>query len=234
MRQRLSPADLFLPADEFAHSYVLCWTLAALYSHASLAINSVAQRGVDLTLASRSVSPTVVVASSETLAKLHATEVATISSGIQKIARVSHDQTMSAGRMPTDNLLFKLLAPSGNAASSTPGKLRLILASERVGLGSPTLSSNTLGDLRILTRARICYALTSARVAGAVAQTNMYDYRRDDQPGHSHFGPPLSCVEITLTDENDANVGDSSPQGEVSTRAAIGTSVRRRLDFDDG
>ena len=35
LRQRLSSADLVLPADGFAHSYVLCQTLAALFMHAS-------------------------------------------------------------------------------------------------------------------------------------------------------------------------------------------------------
>lgn len=216
MRQRLSASDLVLPADSFSHSYVLCWTLASLFSHASLALNSVAGPGVDLGLASRSVSPTVIIASSDSLAKKHASELGGISSGIQRIAHVSQAQTMSAGRMPTDNLLFKLLAPSGNAAGGLPGKLRLVLASERAGTDSPALSSTALSDLRIVTRARICYALTAANVAGAVAQTNMYDYRRDERPGHSHFGAPLSSVEIKLVDKDDQNVDGSTPSGEVS------------------
>lgn len=215
MRQRLNPSDLVLPADSFSNSYVLCFTLASLFSHASLAINSVAGPGVDLALASRSVSPTVVIASSETLANLHAAEISGISSGIQKMAHVTQAQAMSAGRMPTDNLLFKLLAPSGSAIGGTPGKLRLILASERVGTDSPALSSTTLSDLRIFTRARICYALTAAPVAGAVSQTNMYDYRRNDQPGHSHFGAPLSSVEVKLVDKDDQKVDGTTPTGEV-------------------
>ena len=225
LRQRLSPADLVLPADAFTNSYVLCWTLASLYAHASLAINSVAGPGVDLALASRSVSPTVVIASSETLANMHAAETRSISSGLQKIAHVSKAQTMSAGRMPTDNLLFKLLAPSGNAAGSSPGVLRLILAAERARTGSPALSSTTLSDLRIITRARICYALTAAQVAGAIAQTNIYDYRRDERPGHSHFGAPLSSVEIKLVDKEDDKVDGSTPTGEVSKQTFFDVSI---------
>lgn len=214
-RQRLGPSDLVLPADSFSSSYILCWTLAALFSHASLAINSVAGPGVELALASRSVSPTVIIASCETLVNLHNAEIKGISSGIQKMAHATQAQTMAAGRMPTDNLLFKLLAPRGSAIGNVPGKLRLILASERVGTASPALTSTAISDLRIFTRARICYALTAASVAGAITQTNMYDYRRDDGPGHSHFGAPLSSVEVKLIDKDDNNVDGTTPTGEV-------------------
>lgn len=212
LRQRLSPADLVLPADSFSHSYVLCLTFAALFNHASLAINSVAGPGVELPRVTRSVSPTIIIASAETLANTHTAETAGISSSIQKIAHVSQSQAQSAGRMPTDTLLFKLLAPSGN----TPGKLRLIFTSERVGASSPALSSTMLSDLRIFTRSRICYALTAANVAGAVAQTNLFDYRGTDGTQHSHFGVPLSSVEVKLVSKNDAKVDGNLPEGEVS------------------
>ncbi|KAK3117460.1 hypothetical protein LTR53_001147 [Teratosphaeriaceae sp. CCFEE 6253] len=226
LRQRLTSADMLLPADGFAHTYVLCHTLAALFTHASLAITSVAGPGVDLDKASRSVSPTVIVASAETLGAMHTKETAGITSGIQKLGKYSHDQAMSAGRMPTDGLLFKLLAPS--ATSTKPGKLRLILTSERLGAGSPPLSSNMLSDLRIFTRARICYALTAARVAGAVAQSNVFDYRRDAGTGRSHFGSPLSSVEIKLVSKEDGKVDGALPEGEimVSGPAVSGGGVR--------
>ncbi|KAK3117217.1 hypothetical protein LTR53_001644 [Teratosphaeriaceae sp. CCFEE 6253] len=236
LRQRLTSADMLLPADGFTHTYILCHTLAALFTHASLAITSVAGPGVDLDKASRSVSPTVIVASAETLAAMHTKETAGITSGIQKLGKYSHDQAMSAGRMPTDGLLFKLLAPS--ATSTKPGKLRLILTSERLGAGSPPLSSNMLSDLRIFTRARICYALTAARVAGAVAQSNVFDYRRDAGPGRSHFGSPLSSVEIKLLSQDDGKVDGALPEGEVVVsgpavsggEARLGVSGRMRED----
>lgn len=215
MRQRLTPSDLVLPADSFSSSYVLCLTLASLFSHASLAINSVAGSGIDLALASRSVSPTVIIASAETLANLHNAEIGEITSGFGKITYLSQTQTMSAGRMPSKNLLSKLLAPQGSSVGNTPGKLRLILASDRAGVDSPVLSSAALSDLRIITHARISYALTAAQVAGAIAQTNVYDYRRDERLGHSHFGSPLSSVEVKLVDEVDQNVDGSTPTGEI-------------------
>ena len=142
--------------------------------------------------------------------------MAGISSGVQKLAHVSQAQAMNAGRMPTDTLLFKLLGPRGGAAGTTPGKLRLIFVSQRCGADSPAISSTMLSDLRIFTRARICYALVASTVAGAVAQTNLYDYRRENSTGYSHFGTPLSSVEIKLVDNDDAKVAGSTPVGGVS------------------
>ena len=214
-KQRIGPADLVLPADSFSSTYVLCNVMAALYSHASLAINSVAGPGVDLKLASRTISPTVVIASAETMAAIHQRETGAITGTIQRYAHVNQSQAMSAGRMPTDKWLFKLLSPPVSAGGN-PGQLRLILVAERLGTDAPALSSHTLSDLRIFNRARICYALTAPEVAGAVAQTNLYDYRMESTAGHSHFGVPLSCCEIKLTSANDQDVDGNSPKGEIN------------------
>lgn len=219
LRQRLGPSDLVLPADSFSHSYVLCLTMAALFSHSSLAINSVSGAGVDLALAARGVAPTVMIASSQSLAKLHKAHMAGVASGFQKLAHSNQFRALAAGRMPGEDLLVRLFAPKGSAIGTSPGKVRLIFSSERVGTdsGFEALSSTTLSDLRIATRSRICYALTAASVAGAVAQTNVYDYRHNDRPGHSHFGAPLSSVEIKLVDKDDSKVDGSTPSGEVSS-----------------
>ena len=229
LRQRLSSADLVLPASSFHIPYVLCQTMAALFMHTSLAINSVAEPGVDLTLATRSISPTVIIASAETMAALHAKETAGMNSAAQRLGKYSQAQTMSAGRMLTDGLLFRLLAPSSSASGNKPGKLRLILTSERLGAGTPPLTSTMLSDLRIFTRARICYALTAAKVAGAIAQTNVFDYRREDGQSHGHFGLPLSSVEVKLADSDDSKVDGTSPEGEivVSGPAVSGTGEVR-------
>lgn len=210
LRQRLTPSDLVLPADHFSHTYILCNTFAALFSHASLAINSVAAPGVDLDLASRSISPTVILASAESLAARYAKETAGMTSAVQKFGKYTHDQTVSAGRMPTDGLLFRLLAPSNNE----PGKLRLILTSDRLQ-DSPALTSTMLSDLRIFTRSRIVYALTAPSVAGAVAQTNVFDYRSSAGSAHSHFGVPLACTEVRLESGVEAHVEGTEPKGEI-------------------
>jgi acyl-CoA synthetase (AMP-forming)/AMP-acid ligase II len=138
--------------------------------------------------------------------------------------------------MPTNSSLF---LPPSTATSNSPGKLRLILTSDRLGLDSPPLSSSTLSDLRIFTRARIVYALTASHVFGAVAQTHVFDYRREEGEGHSRFGSPISSVEIRLVGNGDADVGKSEPVGElvVSGPAVAGgewRSGRRMRIGEDG
>lgn len=231
MRQRLSSADLVLPADTFTHSYVLCQTLAALYMHCSLAITSVAAPGVELQLASRGVAPTVIIASAETMVKLHQQEIAGISSAMQRFGKYTQDQTVAAGRLPTDGFLFKLLAPK--SGSTEPGKLRLILTSDRLGAGSPPLTSTMLSDLRIFTKSRIIYALTASRVAGAIAQTNVFDYRRTDGTEPSHFGVPLGSVEIKFLHTDEKALSSPEPTGKlvVSGPAVVGGEVKLNVQM---
>jgi hypothetical protein len=131
---------------------------------------------------------------------------------------------LTAGRLPTDTLLTKLNAPTRATIGTTPGKLRLVFVSERAGLNTPPLSSEDLSDLRIYTKARLVYALTAAKVAGAVAQTNIYDYRRGTTPSnkHNHFGAPISCVEIKLKDTPHHKTTDEQSIGEL---VVTGSSV---------
>ncbi|XP_014558817.1 hypothetical protein COCVIDRAFT_93386 [Bipolaris victoriae FI3] len=214
--RRLNASDTFLPADAFTHSYCLCLTLAALFSHATVIVQSVAGPGVDLTLATRSIAPTVTVVSAETAAKLHNTTKTSAIGAAKKLAHYLESRMLTAGRLPTDNFLTKLNAPARAEIGTTPGKLRLMFVSERQGLNTPPLSSEDLSDLRIYTKARVVYALTTAKVAGAVAQTNMYDYRRDTASNkHSHFGVPLSCVEIKLKDTPQHKTTDEHIVGEL-------------------
>lgn len=179
--------------------------------------------GVDLTLASRSIAPTVTVVSAETAAKLHSTTSTTVTGGPKKLAHYLETRMLTAGRLPTDTILTKLNAPTRATVGTTPGKLRLVFVSERVGHNTPPLSSDDLSDLRIYTKARIVYALTTAKVAGAVAQTNIYDYRRGLAPNkHNHFGIPLSCLEIKLRDTPQYKTTDEQSIGEL---VVTGSSV---------
>ncbi|KAF2728177.1 acetyl-CoA synthetase-like protein [Polyplosphaeria fusca] len=218
--QRISPSDTFLPADSFTQSYTLCLTLAALFSHATLVINSVAGPGVDLTLASRKVAPTITVISAETAAKLHSTTTASVTGGLQKLAHSVETKSLTAGRLPTDSFISRVNAPTRAAIGTTPGKLRLLFVSERAGHNTPPMSSDDLSDLRIFAKARVIYALTAAKVAGAVAQTNIYDYRRGVTPAnkHSHFGVPLSSLEIKLKDTPVHKTTDDGPFGEITVK----------------
>ncbi|KAL0258599.1 hypothetical protein SLS55_006096 [Diplodia seriata] len=234
--QRLTPSDLFLPADSLTSSYTLALTMAALFSHASLAITSVAGPGVELSLATRAVAPTVISISAETAANLHSATSASVTSGVKKLAHYTETRAMtSSGKLPTNTLLTKLNAPTRAAVGTTPGKLRLVHVSERAGAqDAPPLSSADLSDLRIYLHARVVYALTAAKVAGAVTQTNVYDYRREELQSqsmsstsvkgkqYSHFGAPTTSVELKLVDKDEHKTTDDEAKGEV---VVMGPSV---------
>ncbi|KAH6638823.1 hypothetical protein C7974DRAFT_387380 [Boeremia exigua] len=219
--QRFSASDTLLPADAFTDSYCLCLTLAALFSHSTVIINSVAGPGVDLALATRSLSPTILVASASSAAALHSATAATATGALTRLAHYIETRALAAGRLPTDSLLARLAAP---ARALAPGPLRLLFAAERAGLNTPALSAQDLADLRVFTRARVVYALTAAPVAGAVAQTNMYDYRvAGPAARHSHFGVPLSCVEVKVKDTAALKTTEEQSVGEL---VVVGSSVR--------
>lgn len=215
--QRFSPSDTFLAADSWTHSYPLTLTLAALFSHSTIAINSVASPGVDLTLATRSIAPTIVVVSAETAAKLHNTTSKSVGGGLKALAHYVETRALSSGRLPTDSLFSRINAPTRASVGTTPGKLRLLFVSERVGHNTPPLSSTDLSDLRVYLNARVIYALTAAKVAGAVAQGNVYDYRRGLTASnkHSHFGVPVSSVELKLKDNASHKNTDDQVVGEI-------------------
>jgi hypothetical protein len=183
-----------------------------------VAINSVAGPGVELKLAMRNIAPTIVVASAETAEKLHAETKIGIAGGLKALAHSAQTSALDAGRMPVDTLLTSINAPHRAAIGNTPGKLRLLFVSERAGAETPPLSSLDLSDLRIFTGARVVYALTAAGVAGAVAQSSIYDYRRSggSRNKQGHFGAPLSCVEIKLVDTSAHKTTDDCAAGEVS------------------
>lgn len=224
--QRISPSDLFLPADSLANTHTLVLTLAALFSNASVAFNSVASQADDLAIATRGVSPTILVATPRALLKTHKEATARVNSSV--IARTLH-------RLQTRKLTQNGVMPSSGNGS----KLRLILTAERISADTPKLSSAVLSDLRVFTGARIMYALTAAKVAGAVTQTSFYDYRVfENEKGGSHFGPPLTSTEIFFKDTPQWKTTDERSQGEIIVRgpcvsgneAALGVAGMMRDD----
>ncbi|GKT58803.1 AMP-dependent synthetase/ligase [Colletotrichum tofieldiae] len=216
--QRLGPSDLFLPADSLTNIHTLTLTLAALYSNSSVAFNSVAGKSTDLVLATQGVAPTVLVLTPETLLKTHQESTNRMSSALAKVAHWAQSRSLTeTGVMPVASFAARFNSASRPAIGTTPGKLRLIYVAERVGAGSPPLSSRVLSDIRVFTGARVIYALAAPKVAGAVAQTGYYDYRVHDDE-QSHFGPPLTSTEILLRDTKEHQNADQSYQGEIIVR----------------
>lgn len=225
--QRFNPSDLFLPADSLTDTYTLCLTLAALFQHATVALNSVAGPDVNIADCSRSIAPTVIAASASAGATLHETHGKNVTGVLTKVAHSTATKALQAGRMPVDNALTRLNAPKRAAIGSTPGKLRLLFLVEKAGGREKLLTSAMLTDLRVYTGARIIYALTSPRVAGAVAQTNVYDYRiGKTNEACSHFGGVLSSVEVKVVDKAGLKTSeDGNPQGEVSITPILTSTV---------
>lgn len=216
--QRITHSDLFLPIDALSSPYTLVLSLAALYSNASVALNSVAGHSPDLVLATHGIAPTIIVASAGTLAKLHSETTAKLNSTLYNFVHwVQTRSLVENGVMPVASTLSRMYDSLRPAIGHTPGKLRLIYVSEQHGANSPPLSSQELSDLRIYTGSRIIYAFTSAKVAGAVAQTGIYDYRIDEPSAkYSHFGAPVTSVEVFFKDTKTHKTTDAKSAGEVS------------------
>ncbi|EHK27225.1 uncharacterized protein TRIVIDRAFT_73161 [Trichoderma virens Gv29-8] len=223
MKERLTPTDLFLPAESLAGIHTLTLTLAALYQNSSVAFNSVAGRSPDLVLATQGIAPTVIVASPSSLLKIHEESTAKLSS---PLARASHAFSTRAltqqGILPTSNLLSAFAAGAKPALGTDLSKLRAVYTAERVGADTPRLSPKVLSDLRVFTGARVVYALTSARVVGAVSQTAYYDYRVEEGDDNGHFGAPVTSIEIRLKDKGSFKTTDDVVAGEI---LATGPSV---------
>lgn len=214
-KERLNPSDLFLPAESLTHVHTLVITLAALYSNTSVALTSVAGQSPDLDLATRGVAPTVIVASPTSLLRTHAECSGKIGSALAKLSHTLSTRALTQeGVFSPANMLSPFSSGARVTMGTTPGKLRAIYVAERAGSGAPHLSSRVLNDLRIFTGARIIYALTAAKVAGAVSQTAYFDYRLDAE-GKGHFGPPLTSVEVFLKDSGHLQTTDDKIEGEV-------------------
>ena len=181
-----------------ADQYALVVALAALFSNASLALTSAAGSKAEYATAFSGVTPTVIVTKSSTLLKLWNERTAAQKGLLETVTHWNKARTLAAGNMPK--------------AHSTLQFSRLILAYESSKEDSAPLTSAQMFDLRIFTGAYIAYAFTDDTVAGAISQTNVYDYgysiAHGDRP--SHFGPPVSCVELKLIDSPDRKVTDDS------------------------
>ncbi|CAI4217049.1 unnamed protein product [Parascedosporium putredinis] len=226
-KERMGPEDVLLAADSLANMYSLVVTLAGLFSNATVAFNSVAGRSTDLVLATQGISPTILVAAPETLARVHEESTSKVSSALQSAALRSQLRTLSdKGAFPSPQSFWgSFLAPARPVLGAVaPSKLRVVFVAERVNGGAPALSSRQLAELRVFLGARVVYALTAGGVAGPVAQTWFHDYRILEEGPYSHFGPPSVAVEVFLRDNGEYKTTDDKTEGEIVAR---GPSVAR-------
>lgn len=177
-------------------------TLAALHSNASIALNSLGGTDADYDSAFIKVAPTIVIASAASMLRFQKEKAAASIGFMSKVKYALRARALSAGRL--------------NQAWTTLGP-RLIYISTGTGSESVHLTYKQLNDVRLLTGSRTVYALTAAEVAGAIAQTNALDYRITDYPQEpSHFGAPLSSVELKLIDTATSKISDDrDPSGHI-------------------
>ena len=92
--------------------------------------------------------------------------------------------------------------------------LRVLLIPQSItSPANSRLNSSTLHSLRSHLKCRIGYALTAPQVAGAISQTNLFDYR--DKGGRTvNLGPPVSSGEVHVSGEEEV-VSARSPRGTV-------------------
>ena len=185
--QRLGPSDVFLSLLPFSNQYALTMLLTALYSNSSIALSSSSGSTVDYTTAFRGrVQPTVILTSPETLTLHLENDAKKSKSKLRSFRDYQASRALAEGRFPT--------------LASALGSPRLIYTMQGTNPAS-SLSATQLSELRILTGARIILAFTDPRVAGAIAQTHVFDYRiaeltSENGSETSHFGAPLSCLEL--------------------------------------
>ena len=106
------------------------------------------------------------------------------------------------------------------------GQTRLIYTYDFSTASTVQLNPTDLHNLRIFTGARIVYAFTDSKVAGAVSQTSIFDYAKRNGD-HGHFGPPLSCIEMKLKDAGDRKSEGAKSLGQlvISGPAVVGGEV---------
>lgn len=216
---RYESKDLVVSLEPLTLMFPLTIFLAAMFSHASIAFTSVAGSAPDFDLAFQRIKPTVVIASAETIAQAQARKTKENQSLFQKLHNSRQASSLAAGTMRGANTIFNQQCP------------RLIFTSERAGGGSVPLTSQELSDVRVFTGSRVVYALTAAKVAGAIAQTHVYDYRPDPKSrSRSHFGAPLSSIELKVVEQPQQKIADEgydNPSGwiVVSGPAVVGGTV---------
>jgi hypothetical protein len=221
---RLEEKDLIISLESLTNLYPLSITLAGLHAHASIATTSIAGPKADYELAFQRIKPTIVIASAETIATYLTRKTQENNSLLSKIHKSRAATALAAGTMRSANTLVN---------GQTP---RLIYTSERAGVSSAPLSALNLADLRIFTGARVVYALTVPLVAGAVVQTHMLDYRTGnaETATRSHFGAPLSSVEVKVVETDGRRIADDNYDRPTGRLVVAGPAVVGRRELDTG
>lgn len=246
--EQFTPQDIFIPADTLSDLFARVQTYAALSSGATLALNPVSGPTTDLSRCVHRVRPTVIVASSSTLAELRCKTAGNMIEMWHRLIHFFQTRTLTVhGNIPKGNFWTRVndyMRPD----VGIPSRLRLIITAEEAeNSESKCLNSEDLSDLRIFLSAKVVYGLKSYKVAGPVCQQNVYDYRVQPQvpkPSRAkgilrrcaHFGGVAPGVEVLTKDWQKYKAGvEGGDSGEIVVRglavagAGSGGSMEVRL-----
>ncbi|KAK9451981.1 uncharacterized protein V1518DRAFT_410057 [Limtongia smithiae] len=191
-----SRADIFVPLDSLELMYNRIMLFAALTAGTNVVFCGTTGAGYDLT-ALKTIKATIIVLSTRSLLKLveHKATVLQTLSTRRAYGLLAHGVLPKGvlGLLPQ----LRLVYAHDDQPPSVPleGKLA---ADKESSIAMPSLTSADLTEVRALLGSRIIYALTCPLVAGAVCQTNIFDYRN---LGHVRmFGPVLPSLEAVVKD----------------------------------
>ncbi|KAK5937221.1 hypothetical protein PMZ80_010521 [Knufia obscura] len=237
--QKLQPTDSVLPTSGLNTSYALCWALLTLFSGSTLILNSVSGPEVDLIAVTKSarqaIKPTYIIADARAVSRF-LNEMTTMAgnSGIGgKYGAWSTARTISQGYMDVTQSPSYL--PVGLSGLKT-----FYIAQPDVVERARHVKSSSLASLRLLLGARVALALTTGRVAGYVAQTNVFDYR--DKGDICCVGPVAASLELHLAgDEQEMSKADGVGILTVKGPAVTGKGkdkavldhIRAKVDSDN-
>jgi len=228
--ETLKPDDIFVPVDTLSDIYTRIFTYAALASGTTVALNPVAGVHANLEVCIKNVRPTVIVASTSTLAY---TASDTAGSRIEIWHNILHYfqcRTLESGRIPKGNALIRFNDYTRPNVGE-PSRLRLVFSAEAAGdPDSHPLNSEDLNDLRACFGARVVYGLKHHKVAGPINQQHVYDYRvqpqtpkpskKKDIPRKcAHFGGVTPGCEVFTRDWESFKASDAGgSRGEIVVR----------------
>ncbi|PWW72786.1 hypothetical protein C7212DRAFT_301266 [Tuber magnatum] len=228
--ETLKREDIFVPVDTLSDLYTRIFTYAALASGATVALNPIAGIHADLELCVKRVRPTVIVASTPTLASTAAITAGSRMEIWHNILHYFQCRTLESGRIPKGNALIRLNDYTRPNVGE-PSRLRLVFGAETAGdLDSQPLNSEDLNDLRAYLGARVVYGLKHHMVAGPINQQHVYDYRvqpqvpkpskRKDIPRKcAHFGGVAPGCEVFTRDWESFRASDAGgSRGEIVVR----------------
>jgi len=244
MVEKYSPDDVFVPVDTLSDLYTRIHTYTALSSGSTVALNSIGGKYADVEKACKTVKPSIIVVSPESLVEMHRATRGHMIEMWHGLIHFFQTRTLKVdGRIPQGNLLTKI---NDYTRPEVGPNLRLVFVAESGGdESSQALSSLDLSDLRVFFKSKVVYGLKHHEVAGPVTQCNVYDYRvqtpllvpnkNSGIPKYcAHFGAVTPGLEIKLEDVEEYTADDhEGPKGMVLVCGApvAGGRAWKKLNF---